>query len=35
MAADGDRPLSKTYLQVMVIEAVIILALWLIGRFYS
>jgi hypothetical protein len=35
MASDGDRPLTKTYVEVMVLEAAIIVALWLIGRFYS
>jgi len=30
-----DRPLSPTYVRVVVVEAVIILLLWLLGRMFS
>jgi hypothetical protein len=30
-----DRPLSPTYVRVVVVEAVIILLLWFLGRMFS
>jgi hypothetical protein len=30
-----DRPLNATYVRVVVVEAVIILLLWLFGRMFS
>ena len=31
----GDTPMPATYLSVMVLEAAIIVALWLFGRAFS
>jgi hypothetical protein len=30
-----DQPLTSTYVKVMVLEAAIIAALWVIGRLFS
>ena len=35
MADNTDTPLTGTYIRVVIIEAAIILALWLIGRIFS
>jgi len=35
MADDADKPLAGTYVRVMLLEAAIILALWLFGRAFS
>ena len=32
---DSDTPMTKTYVQVMVLEAVIIAALWIFGRMFA
>jgi hypothetical protein len=32
---DGDSPMTSTYVQVLVLEAVIIAALWVFGRMFS
>ena len=31
----GDTPMTRTYVLVLVIEALIILALWALGRVYA
>ncbi len=31
----GDTPMTRTYVTVMVAEAVIIVLLWILGRMYS
>ena len=31
----GERPMTSTYVQVLVLEAVIIAALWIFGRMFS
>jgi hypothetical protein len=31
----GDSPMTGTYIAVVVVEALIILALWALGRIYS
>jgi hypothetical protein len=31
----GDRRLTGTYLRVLLVEAAILLALWLVGRVFS
>ena len=32
---ERDTDMTKTYVQVVIVEAVIILALWLLGRAFS
>ena len=32
---DSDTPMTKTYVGVLMLEAVIIVALWLFGRMFS
>jgi hypothetical protein len=32
---ERDTPMTATYLRVLVVEAVIIVALWLFGRMFS
>jgi hypothetical protein len=32
---ESDSPMTSTYIQVLVLEAVIIAALWLFGRMFS
>lgn len=32
---ERDTNMTKTYMQVVIVEAVIILALWLLGRAFS
>ena len=32
---ERDTPMTATYLRVLVVEAAIILALWLFGRVFS
>jgi hypothetical protein len=32
---DGDRSMTRTYVQVMLIEAAIIVLLWVFGRIFS
>ena len=32
---DSDTPMTKTYIGVLILEAVIIAALWILGRIYS
>ena len=34
-SSDGDTPMTARYVRVVVLEAVIIVALWLLGRLYS
>jgi len=31
----GDTPMTRTYVKVVVVEAVIIVLLWILGRMYS
>jgi hypothetical protein len=31
----GDTPMTGTYIAVIIVEAVIILALWALGQLYS
>jgi hypothetical protein len=31
----GDTPMTRTYVNVIVVEAVIIVLLWILGRMYS
>ena len=33
--AGHDTPMTATYIQVLIVEAAIILALWLFGRMFS
>jgi len=33
--SDGDTPMTATYVRVVVLEAAIIVALWILGRMYS
>ena len=33
--AERDTPMTATYIQVLVVEAAIIIALWLFGRMFS
>ncbi len=35
MATDPDAPLTGTYIRVVILEAVIIAALWVIGRTFQ
>ncbi len=32
---ESDTPMTKTYVGVLVLEAVIVFALWLVGRMFS
>jgi hypothetical protein len=32
---DRDTPMTATYIQVLVVEAAIIIALWFFGRMFS
>ena len=32
---DSDTPMTKTYIGVLVLEAVIITALWIFGRLFA
>jgi hypothetical protein len=32
---DQDSPMTSTYVQVLVLEAVIIAALWIFGRMFA
>jgi hypothetical protein len=32
---DADTPMTKTYIGVLVLEAVIITALWIFGRLFA
>ena len=32
---DQDSPMTSTYIQVLVLEAVIIAALWIFGRMFA
>jgi hypothetical protein len=32
---ESDTPMTATYVQVLVLEAVIIAALWIFGRMFS
>jgi hypothetical protein len=32
---DGDSPLTSTYVRVLVLEAIIIAALWIFGRMFA
>jgi hypothetical protein len=32
---DDDTPLTGTYIKIVVLEATVIFALWLIGRMFS
>ena len=31
----GDTPMTRTYVNVIVVEVVIIVLLWILGRMYS
>ena len=31
----GDTPMTKTYVGVLIVEAAVIVALWLFGRAFS
>jgi hypothetical protein len=35
LSPERDTPMTSTYVQVMVLEAVIIVALWVFGRLFS
>jgi hypothetical protein len=35
MPQDRDTPMTGTYIQVLILEAVIVAALWILGRIYS
>jgi hypothetical protein len=35
MPQERDTPMTATYIQVLILEAVIIAALWILGRIYS
>jgi hypothetical protein len=35
MSAEDDAPLTRTYIGVLVVEALIVLGLWLFGRMFS
>ena len=35
MPADVDRPFRLTAAKVLTVEAVVLLALWLMGRYFS
>jgi hypothetical protein len=32
---ERDTPMTPTYIQVLVLEAVIVVALWIFGRMFS
>ena len=32
---DSDTPMTSTYVQVVALEAIIIVALWIFGRMFS
>jgi hypothetical protein len=32
---ERDTPMTATYIQVLVLEAVIVVVLWILGRLYS
>ena len=32
---DRDTPMTRTYIQVLALEAVIIVALWIFGRMFA
>ena len=32
---DDDRPMTATYLAVLVVEAAVIAALWALGRYFG
>jgi hypothetical protein len=34
-SSDGDTPMTATYVRVVVLEAAIIVALWVLGRMFS
>ena len=34
-APESDTPMTGTYVQVLVVEAVIVVALWFFGRMFS
>ena len=33
--SEGDTPMTGTYIKVLMLEAVIITALWIFGRMFS
>jgi hypothetical protein len=33
-AGHAERPMGRTYLGVVVVEALVLLALWLVGRYF-
>ena len=35
VTVDRDRPMTSTYVQVLLLEAVIIAALWIFGRLFA
>ncbi len=35
MSVERDTPMTSTYIQVLVLEAVIVVALWIFGRMFS
>ena len=35
MTTERDTNMTRTYVQVMVLEAAIIIALWVFGRFFG
>ena len=34
-APESDTPMTSTYVQVLVLEAVIVVALWIFGRLFT
>ena len=35
LTQERDTPMTGTYIQVLILEAVIVAALWILGRLYS
>lgn len=35
MSVERDTPMTSTYIQVLVLEAIIVVALWVFGRMFS
>jgi hypothetical protein len=35
VTVERDTPMTSTYIQVLVLEAVIVVALWVFGRIFS
>jgi hypothetical protein len=35
VSVERDTPMTSTYIQVLVLEAIIVVALWVFGRMFS